>query len=59
MPNCAGQGDGAVGAGVVDQDHVVHDLQRDLLVGLPEGLFRPIGGQDHGDLLAVEHGIVL
>ena len=51
----AGQGDGAVGAGVVDQDHVVNDVVRDLVASLFQRLFRLIGGKNYGDFLAIEH----
>ena len=54
-PQLPRQGDGAVGAGVVDQDHVVDDIPRDLLPGLLQRLFRLVGGKDHGNRLAVEH----
>jgi hypothetical protein len=42
-------------AAVVDQDHVVDVLERDLFVGLAERGLGVVGRHDHDDFLAEDH----
>jgi hypothetical protein len=51
----AGLGHGAVVARVVDQQHLVDHVARDVAIRLLQGLGRAEGGQHHHDLLSVKH----
>jgi glyoxylase-like metal-dependent hydrolase (beta-lactamase superfamily II) len=47
----------AVVAGVIDENHVIDDLERDLAVGLLERIFRVVGGHHHDDHFTVHHNL--
>ena len=47
----------AVVAGVVDENHVIDDLERNLGVGLLERILSVIGGHHHDDFFTVQHGL--
>jgi len=56
QPERAGGRGGAVVAGVVDQEHVVHDVRRQVRDRLPERPRGVAGRQDHHHLPAVDQG---
>ena len=56
-PQAAGDGDGGIAAGIVNQKHLVDDVARDLAIRLLERAFGLECRQDHNDFLAVQHGV--
>ena len=49
---------GIVRAGVVDQDHLVHDaLRHDFIVGFDDGFFGVVGRHDHHDFFILKHAL--
>src|SRR5512139_784914 len=45
----------SVPARIIDEHNVIHDLERDLLISLLEGLFSIVGRHDHHYFFAVKH----
>src|SRR5579872_1558422 len=53
----AGHGYRPVAAVIIHQHDLVHDLERDLGVGLKQGQFSIIGGKDNDQLFTFNHTI--